>query len=142
VPTCRIACLAAIAALCCGCGTLVNIGGGIGTRPENAECEVYGGVKSDLGIALYALTKGSSKDDKDSTASTSSEKSETALTRLGSFLYDFEVHCLLIGFSAGYLAVDLPLSIVGDTLTLPITLKNKLEKRSKQSTEEPMDSPR
>jgi uncharacterized protein YceK len=140
--TCRIACLATIAALCCGCGTLVNIGGGINQPPRDAACEVYGGVKSDLGIVRNAFIKDSSKDDKDSTASTSSEKSDTALTRLGSFIYDVEVHCLMIGFTIGYSIVDLPLSIVGDTLTLPITIKTTLERRSKQSSEELTNSPR
>jgi uncharacterized protein YceK len=124
MPPYRITCLATLALLFCGCGTIANLAGvkqGILSPREDPKYEVYGGIQNDLESARSLFTKDSSKEN---------EKPETVLEQIGHSINDAE--CFLI--SSGFLAVELPLSFVGDTLTLPITIQKTLDKQRKQSS--------
>ena len=81
---------------CTGCGTVVNL-----VTPVQ-EGKVYGGVKTDVDL-IQKLFDGS-------TASTGPLASPSQ--GVGSL---FAVACVVLPF------MDLPLSLLGDTLTLPLT---------------------
>jgi uncharacterized protein YceK len=96
----KIALAIASAAGLSGCGTFGNIWGDGGT----GEREVYGGLVASANEAGQAARQ---------------------VARLGSV--DDVVGCALLG--AYWAAVDVPLSVVGDTLTLPLTIPATLRKR-------------
>ena len=131
MPVCRIACLAPIALLFCGCGTLVNLEG-MPTLMSGATQDparvAYGGMLIDLYAAPHLFSWDSSTDN---------EKSEPFLSQVGRSINQFDEHLIF----AALLAIDFPLSLVGDTLTLPITIPKTWERLRSQSSGETTTSP-
>ena len=109
------ACLAAVfAAALGGCGTVLNCING--DRP--AAREIYGGVRQDaqngtrhLGEAFIGPTPSFSK-----------------VPKPPDPVSDFAAKSFCAGCGIGMLAVDLPVSAVADTLTLPLTVPATLMK--------------
>ncbi len=98
----RTACVASIVLpamfAIAGCGTLTNMERADHTKPDAPKPgRVYGGVERDVAWSQQCFDKSSAKDGKSN-----------------GFVEDVK--------GTYYLAVDLPFSFVGDTLTLPITL--------------------
>lgn len=100
-----IALLIAAAALCSGCGTAVNT---LWLDPYEDGQRVYGGVRVDLEVLQSAGKR-------ESGISVSGET--VPLSRLEQVK------------RVSWLAIDLPLSAIGDTLTLPYTLACQLSAR-------------
>ncbi len=76
-----------------GCGTIANVSGG-----RWRTSKIYGGVLRDV------------KSTEDWIADYSAEPKTSIMRDVG------------VGVGVGLIAIDLPLSVVGDTLTLPITI--------------------
>jgi uncharacterized protein YceK len=110
------ACLAAVfAAALVGCGTVVNCINGDGA----AARDIYGGVKQDaqngfrhLGEAFYGPAP-----------------CFTKMPQPPSPGRDFVAKSFCAGCGVGMLAVDLPVSAVADSLTLPVTVPATLMKK-------------
>ena len=110
------ACLAAVlASALCGCGTMVNCVGWNGP----AGREIYGGVKQDA-------VNGKSHIAEAFNGPTPSFSPYPDKPDTGShpFMKSFCASC-----GIGMLAVDLPISAVADTLTLPVTVPATLMKK-------------
>jgi uncharacterized protein YceK len=105
-----------VACAACGCGTIHNIEG---AGPPNV---IYGGVRDDSKFAWNCL-----------------HPDDFKLAADGSGEALLAIYCgLLVTF------VDLPLSVIGDTLTLPVTIPATIAKGSNSSTlteVEPKESP-
>ena len=113
------ACLAAVlASALCGCGTAVNCLGAKGTAPR----EIYGGVKQDAQNGASHLAEAFS-------AACPSFASQPNIPSSGEKLMT-KTFCA--GCGVCMLAIDLPVSAVADTLTLPVTIPAAL-KKSKES---------
>jgi uncharacterized protein YceK len=82
-----------VAVALAGCGTIANVGGG-----RWRTSKIYGGVLRDV------------KSTEDWIADYSAEPKTGIMRDVG------------VGVGVGLIAIDLPLSAVGDTLTLPITI--------------------
>jgi uncharacterized protein YceK len=99
---------------------------------ETPKYEVYGGIQKDLegGRDLFLVKgKGSNAEGPDTPSSQSGSVQDFADRA------DGYMKCML------FWTVDLPLTFVGDTLTLPITIGKSLEKRPTQSPPEKSTSP-
>jgi len=132
VPAYRIVTLATIAAICCGCGTVKNTTGWTGLlhSPETPQCEVYGGIRKDLEGGQELFLKRPNAAERDDTLS----PQPNSVQDLADYV-DGHLKCM------AFWAVDLPLTFVGDTLTLPLTIQKTLEKRSNPSPPETKISP-
>jgi len=105
--------LAALAPAMSGCGTALNFMHGKGNAP--AAWEVYGGVRADTQIASALV--GGACHPRFPEGATAGEKSIMASDV---FTCSF--------FFAGCALVDLPLSAVADTLTLPLTIPAAIDR--------------
>jgi uncharacterized protein YceK len=101
-----------------GCGTAVNCLGAKGTAPR----EIYGGVKQDAQNGTTHLAEAFSP-------SCPSFSSPIKTPSAGEKLM---TRTICAGCGVCMLAVDLPVSAVTDTLTLPVTIPTAL-KRSKEN---------
>jgi uncharacterized protein YceK len=90
-----------------GCGTAMNFMHGKGSTPTARE--VYGGVTGDAQIAFHFAREAFHPE---------FWKDETPEQKLVQTVVGFPSH---LGF-AGLFLIDLPLSAVADTLTLPLTI--------------------
>ncbi len=110
------ACLPAVlAAAVCGCGTVVNCFNVNGT-PARA---IYGGVRQDAENGTRHLTEAFS-----GPAPTFSQ-----MPKPPSAVGDFASKTFCVACGMGMLALDLPVSAVTDTLTLPVTVPATLMKK-------------
>ena len=107
--------LAVLVSPLCGCGTVVNCvnGNGAGAR------RIYGGVKQDAQNGTDHLVEAFS-----GPAPTFSE-----MPKPPSAGRDFVAKSFCAGCGVCMLAVDLPISAVADTLTLPLTVPATLMKK-------------
>jgi hypothetical protein len=103
------------AAAVCGCGTAVNVFNVNGT-PARA---IYGGVRQDAENGARHLTEAFSGP---APTLTETPKPPSAAGDLAS-----KTFCVACGM--GMLALDLPVSTVTDTLTLPVTVPATLMKK-------------
>jgi uncharacterized protein YceK len=110
------ACLAVVlAAALCGCGTVVNCINGDGRAPR----QIYGGVKQDAQNGWRHLGE----------AFSGPAPCFTQMPQPPSAGRDFVAKTFCAGCGVGMLAVDLPISAVTDTLTLPVTVPATLMKK-------------
>jgi uncharacterized protein YceK len=110
------ACMAAlIAAALGGCGTVVNCFNVNGAAARS----IYGGVKKDAENGAHHLVEAFS-----GPAPTLGD-----MPKPPSAGRDFLVKSFCAGCGIGMLAVDLPVSAVADTLTLPVTVPSTLMKK-------------
>jgi hypothetical protein len=129
MSVCRIACLPPLALLFCGCGTMANLGGkadSILGPVHDPEYKVYGGIQNDFESVRDFFNAESPK-----------KQPETFLWPLGLIINELEGFFLVTGPAV----VDFPFSLVGDTLTLPITIQKTLEKQRKQTSGDATASP-
>jgi uncharacterized protein YceK len=113
------ACLVAVLACALGgCGTVVNCisCNGVAAR------EIYGGVKQDAQNGTLHLNE----------ALHGPAPTFGAMPKPPDLGRDFVVKSFCAGCGIGMLAVDLPVSAVADTLTLPITVPATLMKQKKR----------
>ncbi len=103
---------------------------------QTPRCEVYGGIRTDLAFTQGLFTEMLPKIGENPNTSYSTGMLGPDLEHFGCFIND------LTGFFffTGALAIDFPLTFVGDTLTLPITIQKTLEKKRKQSSTEEVSS--
>src|SRR5271166_5898024 len=118
-------CLAAVLAFApTGCGTAINLVGqdrkGDSATPAPAAKEVYGGVSLDTHVAASWIA-----------APFVEEHPPNSALEM-----TLETVCKT-SVGAWVLAVDLPLSVVGDTLTLPVTIPAALQKPNKPAEKKP-----
>lgn len=114
------ACLAAVfAVVLSGCGTVVNCFSVNGA----AERSIYGGVRQDAANGYRHLGEAFAP-----TPPTLSE-----LPKPPNAARDFAAKSFCAACGVGMLAVDLPVSAVADTLTLPVTVPATLMKKSPKS---------
>jgi uncharacterized protein YceK len=106
---------AVFAAALSGCGTVVNCVNVNGT-PARA---IYGGVRQDAINGTNHLTE----------AFSGSPPSFSAMPKPPDAGRDFAVKTFCAGCGVAMLAVDLPVSAVADTLTLPVTVPATLLKK-------------
>jgi uncharacterized protein YceK len=93
-----------VASALSGCGTVHNF---CGDKADAPQYEVFGGVRSDVSVGVEHLHFDPTVDHGDYPARTCADPTvQFCAKAIGWYL----------------LAVDLPLSAVGDTLTLPVTL--------------------
>jgi uncharacterized protein YceK len=110
------ACLtAALAAVLSGCGTVVNCTG-INGAPARA---IYGGVRQDAENGTRHVTE----------AFSGPAPSFSAMPKPPSPASDLASKSFCFVSGVGMLAVDLPVSVVADTLTLPVTVPATLMKK-------------
>jgi uncharacterized protein YceK len=126
------ACLAAVfAAALGGCGTVVNCINGDGT----AAREIYGGVKQDAQNGTHHLSE----------AFSGPAPCFSKMPKPPNPVSDFAAKSFCAGCGVCMLAVDLPVSAVADTLTLPVTvpatLMKKKPKAKRKSKPKVMDMP-
>lgn len=108
-------CLTALVAVSLGgCGTVNNCLNGNGGRT------IYGGVKQDAQNGSRHLAE----------AFTGPAPSFAKMPKPPNAGRDFLAKSFCASCGVGMLAVDLPLSVVGDTLTLPLTVPSILMKRN------------
>jgi uncharacterized protein YceK len=114
------ACLAAVlAAALAGCGTAVNCFNGKGV----GACAIYGGVKQDAVNGTSHLAE----------AFSGPAPSFSEMPKPPSPARDFVAKSFCAGCGVAMLAVDLPVSAVADTLTLPVTVPATLRKKKPDS---------
>ena len=107
------ACLAAVLATALsGCGTLVNCANPEGKSPR----AIYGGVRLDARNGMDHLNE----------AFSGNAPSFSKLPKPPDPARDFAVKTFCAGCGIAMLAVDLPVSAVADTLTLPVTVPSTL----------------
>lgn len=110
------ACLAAVfAAALVGCGTVTNCVSG----DHRAAREIYGGVRQDAHNGSRHLTE----------AFTGPAPCFSKIPKPPNVARDFVAKSFCAGCGVGMLAVDLPVSAVADTLTLPLTVSATLMKK-------------
>jgi uncharacterized protein YceK len=106
-----------VCVLACGCGTAMNLwrpcSGGAAHLPE--PYRIYGGVRADVEMAAAALQA----------APDATKEAHHSPQPIGQALV------------AACCAVDLPLSCVADTLTLPLTIVAALNSRHHESEPPP-----
>jgi uncharacterized protein YceK len=106
-------CAGAILAGASGCGTMVNMVdpmfGGFPDKPSHAEKQIYGGVVNDFDVIGGAVYW----------------KSDYAPTA--------RPFAVVVGL------IDLPLSLVADTITLPWTVAHQIEKSQTASESKPTE---
>ena len=112
------ACLAVVVALC-GCGTVVNCVNYNGAAPR----EIYGGVKQDVINGKTHLDE----------AFHGPAPCFSAMPQPPNLGRDFVAKTFCAGCGLGMLAVDLPVSAVADTLTLPVTVASTILKSDKKT---------
>jgi uncharacterized protein YceK len=98
-----------------GCGTVVNCFDVNGTPARS----IYGGVRQDASNGANHLAE----------AFSGSPPSMTAMPKPPDAGRDFAVRTFCAGCGAAMLAIDLPVSAVADTLTLPVTVPSTLLKK-------------
>jgi uncharacterized protein YceK len=114
-----MACLASVlAAVLGGCGTLVNCTSWKGA----AQNQIYGGVMQDAKNGVYHVSE----------AMHGPAPCFTAMPKPPDPVRDFFTKSFCAGCGVGMLAVDLPVSAVADTLTLPYTVPATLLKKTKK----------
>ncbi|HTU20590.1 MAG TPA: YceK/YidQ family lipoprotein [Gemmataceae bacterium] len=110
------ACLAAVLTVVLGgCGTVVNCVNGKG----HAARDIYGGVKQDAQNGARHLGE----------AFSGPAPCLSKIPQPPSATRDFVAKTFCAGCGVGMLAVDLPVSAVADTLTLPLTVPATLMKK-------------
>jgi uncharacterized protein YceK len=122
------ACLAAIvAAALSGCGTVVNCINGDGPSAR----DIYGGVKLDAQNGTRHLGE----------AFSGPAPCFSKMPKPPDPISDFASKTFCAGCGVGMLAVDLPVSIVTDTLTLPLTVPATLMKKKPQANRKAKPKP-
>jgi uncharacterized protein YceK len=106
---------AVLAAVVCGCGTVVNCFNVNGV----ANRAIYGGVREDAANGTRHITE----------AFTGPAPSFTPMPKPPSPVSDLASKSFCAVCGVGMLAVDLPVSAVADTLTLPVTVPATLMKK-------------
>lgn len=123
------ACLAAVfAATLSGCGTMGNCFE-VNGAPARA---IYGGVAKDAHEGTQHLTE----------AFHGPAPSFSKVPQPPDAGRDFAVKTICAGWGAALLAVDLPVSAVADTLTLPVTVPATLSKKKPNAKGRPKSQPR
>jgi uncharacterized protein YceK len=114
------ACVAAVcAAVLGGCGTVVNCFDVNGP----ASRAIYGGVRQDADNGTRHLTE----------AFSGPAPTLSAMPKPPSAARDFASKTFCAACGVGMLAIDLPVSAVTDTLTLPVTVPATLMKKKPKS---------
>ncbi len=106
---------AVLAAALCGCGTAVNVFN-VSGAPARA---IYGGVRQDAENGTRHLTE----------AFSGPAPSFSKMPKPPSAAGDFASKTFCVACGLGMLAIDLPVSAVTDTLTLPVTVPATLMKK-------------
>ncbi len=123
MPRTVTACLAVVLACAlCGCGTFVNC---------TASKEIYGGVKQDAQNGRDHLAE----------AFSGPCPSFSQFPQMPSPGKQFLTRSFCAGCGVGMLAIDLPVSAVADTLTLPLTVPASLMKKPDPSKRRPAKKP-
>jgi uncharacterized protein YceK len=118
------ACLAAVLAVgLSGCGTVVNCVN-VNGAPARA---IYGGVRQDAENGYRHLGE----------AFSGPAPSFSAMPKPPSVVSDLASKTFCAACGVGMLAVDLPISAVADTLTLPITVPATLMKQKPKAKQKP-----
>lgn len=119
----RLAATAFLAAVLSGCGTVVNCFNVNGA----ASRAIYGGVRQDAENGYRHLGE----------AFAPTAPSFTEMPKPPSAGRDFAAKSFCAACGVGMLAVDLPVSAVADTLTLPVTVPATLMKKKPKSKGKP-----
>ena len=123
------ACFAAVfAAALGGCGTVVNCIDSSGLAPR----EIYGGVKQDAQNGSRHLAE----------AFSGPAPCFSQMPQPPSAGRDFVAKTFCAGCAVGMLAVDLPVSVVADTLTLPLTVPATLMKKTPTTSRKAKPNPK